>query len=72
MKFTPKQKEILDKAKINGFVTVETFMGVFSSPIARKANIERFLALGILSTVEGGKLKLNKDKLQELENAKED
>lgn len=69
MKFTPKQREILETAKAHGFVTIETFMGVFSSPIARKANIERFVALGILAIAENGKFKLNKERLQELENA---
>jgi hypothetical protein len=67
MKFTSKQSEILKIAKEKGFVTLETFYGIFSSPIARKANIERFLALGVLNQMEGGKLKLNLEKLNELE-----
>jgi hypothetical protein len=57
MKFTPKQKEILEIAKAHGFVTIETFMGVFSSPIARKANIERFA--DIINYVKGS-CELNK------------
>jgi hypothetical protein len=67
MKFTPKQKEILEIAKDKGFVTLENFLGVFSSPISRKANLERFLATGLLIAVEG-KFKLNSEKLKELEN----
>lgn len=69
MAFTSKQKEILAIAKEKGFVTVETFFSVFSSPISRKANIERFLALGVFGKQEeGGKFKLNHEKLKQLEN----
>jgi len=68
MTFTIKQKEILTIAKEKGYVTLETFYSIFSSPISRKANLERFLALGILTSSEGGKFKLNSERLQELEN----
>ena len=66
--FTSKQREIIDMAKERGFVTAESFIGVYSSPISRKSNIERLLALGILTYVEGQKLKLNKERLHEIEN----
>mgnify|MGYP001313561618 CR=1 FL=1 len=66
MKFTPKQKEILEMAKEKGFVTIESFYSVFSSPISRKANYERFIALGILTAVDG-KFKLNPEKLKEVD-----
>jgi len=42
-------------------------MSVFSSPIARKANLERFVALGILSPTQKGFM-LNSERLEELEN----
>jgi phage portal protein BeeE len=68
MNFTPKQKEILEMAKAKGFVTIESFYSVFSSPISRKANYERFLASGILVKTEtDGKFKLNPEKLKELD-----
>jgi hypothetical protein len=71
MKFTTKQKEILKVAKEKGFITLETFLGIFSSPISRKANLERFVALGILiPDAIMGKFKLNIEKLQEIENGK--
>jgi len=69
MKFTSKQVELLNIAKEKGFVTIETFKCMFSSPISRKANIERFVALGVL-TLKGEKYELNKEKLAELENGK--
>ena len=67
MRFTLKQQEILTIAKEKGFVTFENFNGVFSSPISRKSNIERFIALGVLIS-ENGRFKLNQEKLQELES----
>lgn len=66
MNFTSKQKEILEMAKEKGYVTYDSFNSVFSSPISRKANMERFLALGILTAVDG-KFKLNSEKLKELD-----
>lgn len=51
-KFTPKQLELLELAK-KGFLTMSDFNAVFGSPISRKANIERFLALGILELSDG-------------------
>ena len=51
--FTGKQKEILEIAKEQGEITSENFQSVFSSPISRKANLERFMALGIIQNVEG-------------------
>jgi hypothetical protein len=67
MKFTPQQKELLAIAKDKGYITLEDIYGIFSSPISRKANIERFLAAGILTSSEG-KFKLNPERLQKLEN----
>jgi hypothetical protein len=68
MNFTVKQTEILKIAKEKDFVTIETFCGVFSSPISRKANMERFFALGILTAIDG-KFKLNSDRLKELDGS---
>jgi hypothetical protein len=67
LNLTAKQKRILTLAKTEGYLTLIDFNSIFSSPISRKANLERFLALGIL-TVEGEKFKLNVAKLQELDN----
>jgi hypothetical protein len=67
MKFSEKQKELIEIAKIKGFVTFENLNSVFSSPISRKANLERFAALGIFTSVDG-KFKLNSEKLKELED----
>ena len=47
-KLTPRQKELIELAKERGFLTLEDFNAVFSSPISRKANLERFVAMGIL------------------------
>jgi len=68
MKFTSKQLEILKVAKEKGFVTVETFYSIFSSPISRKANIERFLALGVFTQGDNGKFILDEKKLENLTN----
>ena len=70
MTFTSKQREILKIAKDKGFVTFEDFNSVFSSPIARKANMQRFAALGVLVQGTGDKFQLNSKRLEELENAK--
>lgn len=68
MTFTSKQLEILKLAKDKGFVTVEAFYSVYSSPISRKANIERFLALGIFVQGDNGRFMLDKEKLESLSN----
>jgi hypothetical protein len=68
MILTSKQKEVINIAKEKGFVTFETFSSIYSSPISRKANLERFVALGLLVQTDiPGKFKLNIDKLKELE-----
>ena len=65
--FTSLQLEILKIAKEKGFVTHEDFNRVYSSPISRKANLERFLALQVLN-IDGVNFKLNSEKLTENEN----
>ncbi len=49
-KLTPRQKELIELAKKRGFLTLEDFNAVYSSPISRKANLERFVALKILES----------------------
>jgi len=66
-KFSAKQKEILEIAKKKGFVTFENLNSVFSSPISRKSNIERFLALGIFIEADG-KFKVDTKKLKEIQD----
>jgi hypothetical protein len=66
MTFTSRQKEILEVAKEKGFIKHEDFVRVYSSPISRKANIERFLALKVFTLIDG-KFELNAEKLTELD-----
>jgi len=46
--FTKQQKQILAIGRRKGFVTLQDFIIVYSSPISRKSNLERFMAMGIL------------------------
>ena len=52
MELTKKQKGLYDLAKRKGFLTKEDFQAAYSSVISRKANLERFLALGLLKEEE--------------------
>ena len=73
MSFSPKQKEVLKIAKEKGFITYVDLNCVFSSPIARKSNLERFIALGILKLNPiGNSFQLNKDILKEIEDKEND
>jgi hypothetical protein len=54
MTFTQKQKELLSIAKKKGYVTHGDVASVFSSPIARKSNLERFIALKLLKINPSG------------------
>lgn len=63
MSFTPRQRELIEVAKKKGLVTQEDVNAIFSSPISRKANLERFIALGILTP----NLQFNAHKLKEIE-----
>jgi len=66
--FTPKQKEVIEIAKKKGFITHADLASVYSSPISRNANLERFVALGLLTTNGmGTAFKLNVDVLNQLE-----
>jgi len=67
--FSEKQRKLLKIAKKKGFLTLTDFIAIFSSHSARKENIDRFIALGILKVdpVVLYKLNLNKEKLKELE-----
>ena len=47
-KLTSRQKELIELAKEKGFLTLEDFNAMFSSPITRKSNLERFVAMGVL------------------------
>lgn len=47
--FSVKQKELLKIAKKKGFLTLTDFVATYSCSDARKANVERLLALGILT-----------------------
>ena len=48
MKLTKNQKELTEKAEKKGFITIRDINAMFSSPISRKANIERLLALNLI------------------------
>ena len=45
---TSRQKELIELAKEKGELVIEDFNAMFSSPISRKANIERLVALKII------------------------
>ena len=67
--FSEKQKKLIKIAKKKGFLTTSDFIAIFSSHSARKENIDRFLALGILKVdpIVICKFNLNQKKLEELE-----
>lgn len=48
IKLTKKQKQLLDIGRRTGHITIKDFIIIFASPISRKANLERFIAMGIL------------------------
>lgn len=52
-KLTSRQKELINLAKSKGFLTLEDFNATYSSPISRKANIERLIALKLIKKVNG-------------------
>lgn len=45
---TNRQKELIEKAKNQGYLTEKDFFAMFTSPIARKNNIKRLEALGYI------------------------
>ena len=49
---TSRQKELVEIAKKKGFLNIEDFQAMFSSPISRKANLERLVALKILEATK--------------------
>jgi hypothetical protein len=51
-KFNETQKEILKKAEKQGHLTRDDFMMYYSSPITIKANIKRFILLGLLKETD--------------------
>jgi len=52
MELNKKQQELMDLAKSKGYLVKEDFHAIYSSVISRKANLERFLALGLLKEEE--------------------
>ena len=52
---TPRQKELIEIAKKKGELTIDDFNAMFSSPISRKANMERLVALKLIKPNEVGK-----------------
>lgn len=65
-KLTSRQKELIEVAKEKGFLTLEDFNAAFSSPISRKANLERLIALGILKRTKVlNKFELNKESIKD-------
>ena len=48
MKLSPQQELLLEMAKKKGYVTLDDASGIWSSPTFQKANIKRFVILGIL------------------------
>lgn len=62
IKLTNRQEELIKVAKVKGFLTFDDFNAAFSSPISRKANLERLIALKILKhTTVVGKFELNRE-----------
>lgn len=49
---TSRQKELIAIAKGKGFLTLNDFQKLFSSPVSLKANIDKLVALGILKAGE--------------------
>lgn len=49
-KLTANQKELLKLAKEKKYLTFDDFVAMFSSPLSRKANMERLVALGFLKS----------------------
>ena len=46
--FTPRQKELVEVAKKNGFLVLSDFQRLYSSPVSIKANIDKLMALNII------------------------
>ena len=67
MTFSQKQQELLELAKKQGFITHSDLARVYSSPIARTANLERFIALKIFKSPVGNKFHLDRDVLNTIE-----
>jgi hypothetical protein len=64
VRFNTRQEEILEIAKKKGYLTLQDFITYYSSPISRKANLDRFLAMGILTSKVMGRFELNKEVLE--------
>ena len=52
VRFNEQQIALLEKAQSQGFLTMQDLIAVYSSPLTRKNNIERFIALGYLKLGE--------------------
>lgn len=66
IKLTNRQEELIKIAKKKGFLTLDDFNAAFSSPISRKANLERLIALKLLKhTTIVGKFELNMELLED-------
>lgn len=50
MTLTSRQKNLMNLAKTKGFLTLEDFQAEFTSPISRKSNLERLLALKLIKS----------------------
>ena len=47
-RLTQNQKELIKLAKEKGYINFDDLNAMFSSPVSRKANLERLIALGFL------------------------
>lgn len=65
IRLTPTQKELLKLAKEKGYLTLEDFNMFFTSPISRKSNLQRLIALGYLKADSVGKFKYTKKEIKE-------
>jgi len=54
---TKTQKKLIEVAKEKGFLMLDDFNAAYSSPITRKAAMERLNALGLIECAEGFKFK---------------
>lgn len=47
-RLTQNQKELIKLAKEKGYITFDDLNAMYSSPVSRKANLERLTALGFI------------------------
>lgn len=60
MRLTPREKGILNLARLNGKITIDTFYKFFKTQKTRKETIERMLHFNIIREIRNGVFVLNK------------